>query len=481
MLWVDFETVLTSFYNAEPLNNRQIDFIKRTSNEISHNININDWINIELDGRNYPMIKYLIDEFHSLNAITINQILNNQVNNTFLLNKNLLQYFDLLSFDYIFEGMEDCGMLNKNNSLNLNHYGEYLKILTKYVKMNNYNKYEYMLSRYNGNANTYINFLKRTKECYEKQYIGSNNYISLLNWLLYVNVNQVMRETYPSDLEIYYEIVNAPNLPFHEYKNDYKNMPFPIFLLHTNDALSSDNEWNLRDLVFQGLTFDIIFKIIDNLASVYIDNAKLKPQMKPIDVLNEIKFEILKYIRFSISNYCVTFIKNRTLNEDNEYINKYKIKWNNILSLDKIKDKIDRDFKVTETISASKKYKAYEKNYNQFINYYHGLYMKSKNDENYDEKSKETIQRPSLEDIKNKIQNKLGIETNIESNNKNGTPLPGSIFETILPFLVHTKFDRKSNINNQTQNNHVQSNINEINTNNDRKDNSDDDESDDVA
>ena len=452
MPWVDFEAVLTSFQNNEPLNNRQIDFIKRIANEITYNVNANNWRNlITGQHRGFPRVPPPLPRIGQVN-IDNNMIVQNQVNTTNLSNRNILSYLEKTSWLICLDGIP-----NNNNDNDIDPDDDYDAYL---VQANN---------EYNEQVNTYITFISRIKECYNEYCINKDEYISLLNWLLYCNVhvffNTVRQRLLVTWMSENHQTFNNRFANYLLVKTEYDKKEMSLIELYKKyaDGLVDEIEYTS--------TLRVINKIIDDLISIYIDSSKLK-QITPVDLMNNIKYKILKYIIQGIYDNAYYKDENGNEQQPKEY---YKI-----LNSQTAIDKIDTDFNITRKILCLSEYQEYKENYNQFINYYHGLYMKSKNDENYDEKSKETIQRPLLEDIKNKIQNKLGIKTNIESNNKNGTPLSGPIFETILPFLVHTKLDRKSNINNQTQNNQLQNNINEINSNNDKKDNSDDDESDDV-
>ena len=143
-------------------------------------------------------------------------------------------------------------------------------------------------------------------------------------------------------------------------------------------------------------------------------------------------------------------------------------------------NKIDTEFNITNKILESQKYKDYKDNCDdKFKTYYQllrsekgsvGKYNKSLTNVKQSIKDIMTIknnekkQEEKTKDIKeNKV---IKSNENIIKNNNNEPAMPEIIYSNILPFLVHTNRDRKSNTNSQTQNNQLHNNINEINTNN---------------
>ena len=93
--WVRFESVLTSFQNNEQLNDIQIDFIKRIANEISHNVDINNWRSLIINRhRGFPRTPPLDLGLAHLDEATRNNIVQQQVNNTNLSNRDLLLYLE---------------------------------------------------------------------------------------------------------------------------------------------------------------------------------------------------------------------------------------------------------------------------------------------------------------------------------------------------------------------------------------------------
>ena len=172
MPWVDFEAVLTSFQNNEPLNNRQIDFIKRIANEITYNVNANNWRNlITGQHRGFPRVPPPLPRIGQVN-IDNNMIVQNQVNTTNLSNRNILSYLEKTSWLICLDGIP-----NNNNDNDIDPDDDYDAYL---VQANN---------EYNEQVNTYITFISRIKECYNEYCINKDEYISLLNWLLYCNVH----------------------------------------------------------------------------------------------------------------------------------------------------------------------------------------------------------------------------------------------------------------------------------------------------
>ena len=300
-------------------------------------------------------------------------------------------------------------------------------------------------NEYNTQVNTYITFIDRVKNCYKEGYITKNEYISLLNWLLYYNV---------------YEFCYRGNLQ--EFKNEFANyllgntpydnnkMSLIEFIKHANVS-SSKTEYKS--------TLKIIHKIINNLISVYIiNNSKLR-NITPVEIVNQVRYKVLEPIIHGI--YDVAYY------EDGNGNTQQPIEYYKILNSKTAINKIDSDFDITYKILSLQEYKDYEENFNQFKQYYHGLRRKSSNDPDYNHQDPNKIQYQPFESVKNKMkikteENKIEntnentnenkicspINKNINQNSGNSNPMPENIYSKILPYLVHTKLDHKPNNNN---------------------------------
>ena len=423
MPWVDFETVLTSFSNNEQLNNIQIDFIKRIANEITYNVNVNNWRNLITDckiglPRREP--KYDNETDNQYNAK-----IRNKVNATKLSNKDILSYTGQYSW---IQCLDDIHHTSNSSS----------KCWDDYKKK----------------IDNYITFIQKIKDCYITNHISKDKCVSLLNWLLYNNVY---------NLFLPFRTRNGITTLLPKYKTfDDK---FADYLLKNNKNISLKSlhygipSWKCTsdenieyNYMLQGIN-----KIIDNLIPLHIsDNIRLS-QNVPTDLIRNIRERILEPILHGI---CDALFHNNN--------------GNNILNSQLAINKIDTEFNITKKISSSPEYK---ENYDNFKTYYQLLRREKGSVGQYKSltnvkqsikdimtiKNNEKKQEEKTKDIKeNKV---IKSNENIIKNNNNEPAMPEIIYSNILPFLVHTNRDRKSNTNSQTQNNQLHNNINEINTN----------------
>ena len=166
----DLVKVITSFINQEPLNNIQISFINKIAKVITQELNDKHWNVIMRVTRNMnlpSLFKYILYKIKPDDADKL-------PNDIILIGISISNWITMLD-----------DILDETNS----HNDE---------------------KKSQERVNNYIAFINKIKECYKQGYINNNEYISLLNWLVYYNVYEFFEPISDGLLVTHKDMPNTP-------------------------------------------------------------------------------------------------------------------------------------------------------------------------------------------------------------------------------------------------------------------------------